>query len=283
MFAQKLSALLLTFVMLFLLSNCNGNKETDTLQENSTTVSGEASVSVTENTSQQNADALSGEAHSPSETLSTSAPEVADPSVWTKSEIIDAYKNAAQKSNSTAKSEQTITFEKISVNNEELGGVFDFVKTIMTKLLANNSTETIGITGGYANLVESDVKSAKAYTVGNNTAIELVMNEQTDGAKSDKLSGTVGHAISTVGDISEVTAQLNDLGLPIKISDEHTSIHYTDPVVKVIIGPDGNIIKGTWSYTVEIRLEDYKVGKSNVENTSVVLNNVIKVNGGFGN
>lgn len=283
MFAQKLSALLLTFVMLFLLSSCNGNKETDTLQENSTTVSGEASVSVTENTSQQNADALSGEVSSPSETLSTSAPEVADPSVWTKSEIIEAYKNAAQKSNSTAKSEQTITFEKISVNNEELGGVFDFVKTIMTKLLANNSTETIGITGGYANLVESDVKSAKAYTVGNNTAIELVMNEQTDGAKSDKLSGTVGHAISTVGDISEVTAQLNDLGLPIKISDEHTSIHYTDPVVKVIIGPDGNIIKGTWSYMVEIRLEDYKVGKSNVENTSVVLNNVIKVNGGFGN
>lgn len=283
MFAQKLSALLLTFVMLFLLSSCNGNKETDTLQENSTTVSGEASVSVTDDTSQQNADALSGEVSSPSETLSTSAPEVADPSVWTKSEIIDAYKNAAQKSNSTAKSEQTITFEKISVNNEELGGVFDFVKTIMTKLLANNSTETIGITGGYANLVESDVKSAKAYTVGNNTAIELVMNEQTDGAKSDKLSGTVGHAISTVGDISEVTAQLNDLGLPIKISDEHTSIHYTDPVVKVIIDPDGNIIKGTWSYTVEIRLEDYKVGKSNVENTSVVLNNVIKVNGGFGN
>ena len=98
---------------------------------------------------------------------------------------------------------------------------------------------------------------------------------------SDSFGGTVGHAITTVGDINIVADQFNDLGLPIEISAENTVIRYTNPVVKVLIGPDGKIINGTWSYTVEITLNDYYVGKSPVETTTVVLDNVITVNGGF--
>lgn len=198
-----------------------------------------------------------------------------------EAEIIEFYKKAAEKSNKSAKSEQVITLKDISINNGQFEGVIDFVMPIMSKLLSNNSTEKDGITGGYKNLTANDVRSVKSYTSGGNTVIEMVMKEQTAGAHDDALSGSVGHAITAVGDIGVVTDQLNDLGLPIEISDKNTSISYTNPIVKVVIDKNGNIVKGTWSYTVEIKLNDYKVGNSTVETTSVIMDNVITVNGGF--
>lgn len=199
----------------------------------------------------------------------------------TNAEIVDLYKKAAQESNPTVKSEQKITLSDISINNGQFGSGMKFVKSIISVFLNNNSKETNGITGGYANLNEADVREAKIYKVGSNTAIEMVMHEQTDGANSNSLGGSVGHAISTVGDIGVVTAQLNDLGLPIEISEKDTTIHYTKPTVKVLVDPNGKIIKGTWSYTVEIRLNNYKVGGTTVDNTSVIMDNLITVNGGF--
>ncbi len=199
----------------------------------------------------------------------------------TKAEILEMYKKAAQKSSAGAKCEQVITLSDISINNGQFSSGMKFVKSIISVFLNNNSTEIEGITGGYKNLAESDVYEVKIYKVDNNTAIEMVMHEQTDGANSDSHGGSVGHAISTVGDISVVTAQLNDLGLPIEISEKGTAIHYTKPIVKVLIDPNGKIIKGTWRYTVDIRLNNYKVGGTTVDNTSVVMDNVITLNGGF--
>lgn len=280
MICKKIFTLILGLLMVLSLTACQKNNSADAPAENSTNQIREESSDSASNDSETGT--VSSSVDNPESTVSTSNILSADdPSMWTKAEIVDAYKKAAEKSNMTAKSKQTIALSDISVNNGEFSGVFQFVKPIISKLLANNSTETVGITGGYANLVESDVYKAKAYAIGNNTAIEMVMLEQTDGARGDALSGTVGHAISVVGDIGVVTDQLKDLGLPIEISDEHTSIHYTNPVVKVLIDSDGKIINGTWSYTVDIRLNNYNVGKTTVDTTSVVMNNVITVNGGF--
>lgn len=223
----------------------------------------------------------SGVDNSETATEVTESVSSANPEAWTKSEIVEAYKKAAEKSNNNVKSEQIINLKNISINNGQYEGVIDFVMPIMSKLLSNNSKDTEGITGGYKNLVESDVSNAKAYAVGDKIAIEMTMRNQVDGAKSDPLSGSVGHAITAVGDISAVTKQLNDLGLPIKLSDKDTSIHYTNAKVKVLIDKDGNIVKGTWSYTVDIRINNYMVGNSTVESTSVLMDNIITVNGGF--
>lgn len=266
--------------MVLFLTACQRDNSENSTAENSTNKISEESSDSALNDSKLSTSSSSVDNQGATVSVST-VPSADDPSVWTKAKIVDVYKKAAEKSNMTAKSKQTITLSDISVNNGEFKGVFQFVKPIISKLLANNSTEINGITGGYKNLVESDVNKAKAYKVGNNTAIEMVMLEQTDGAHGDALSGTVGHAISVVGDIGVVTDQLKDLGLPIEISDEHTSIYYTNPVVKVLIDSDGKIINGTWSYTVEIKLNNYNVGGTTVDTTSVVLNNVITVNGGF--
>ena len=81
--------------------------------------------------------------------------------------------------------------------------------------------------------------------------------------------------------INEMEAQLKEKGLPIDISLENTVLTYTNPVIKVLIDDNSNIVKGTWSCTVEISLSDYKFAGSAVDSTVVVLNNKIVVNGGF--
>ena len=207
----------------------------------------------------------------------TTAVTAKNPAELTKAEIVEMYKKAAIKSHSSVISKHSVEITKIIINGEELGSGFDFVKKIINSFISNNTEDSEGITGGYKNLVESDAVSARAYAVGDNTVIEMTMKNQTDGAKGDIHAGSVGHAIDVVGDISVVTNELTELGLPIEIPSESTSVHYTDAAVKVLVDGNGNIIEGTWSYTVEIRLKDYKVFGADVESSSIIMNNVISV------
>ncbi len=302
MMNRKFISLILSFAVIFSLTACGNDDSTVTPEKTTAAIdlTEEYTEATTEKASEENT--LTAEAAVESSTTeeasddvpssvaditNTASPEVSVTSAkslaeWSNSEIAQAYKKAAVKSASSVKSQQAISLSAVSINNGQYENVIDFIMPIMSKLLANNSTETDGITGGYENITGYDIAQAKIYSVGQNTAIEMVMKEQTDGANSDSLGGTVGHAITTVGDIKVVTTQLNDLGLPIEVSAENTVIHYRNPIVKVLIGPDGKIINGTWSYTVEIVLNNYKVGSSPVETTSVVLDNTITVNGGFG-
>ena len=149
------------------------------------------------------------------------------------------------------------------------------VKPIIAKFIESNSTQFDGITGGFENLVSKDVKSAKAYETNDGTVIEMTMVEQTAGAKEDALSGSVGHAITTVGDISEVTGDLSAMGLPLELSEKDTKIYYTNPVVKVVIGADGKITSGTWSYTVEICMNNMKAFGKTVDKASITMENTI--------
>lgn len=165
--------------------------------------------------------------------------------------------------------------KKISINNGEYDNAISMVKPIIAKFIESNSTQFDGITGGFKNLVSKDVKSAKAYETNDGTVIEMTMVEQTAGAKEDALSGSVGHAITTVGDISEVTGDLSAMGLPLELSEKDTKIYYTNPVVKVVIGADGKITSGTWSYTVEICMNNMKAFGKTVDKASITMENTI--------
>lgn len=204
-----------------------------------------------------------------------------DPAEWSAAQIVDFYKNAAIKTNAGAKSMRNISLKGISINNGQYEGVMGFVSSIMDKIISKNSTEVEGITGGFANLVETDAKSAKAYKTDNGTVVEMTMIEQTDGAKDNMNGGTVGHAMSVVGDISVVADQLKSYGLPLELSEKDIKIYYTNPTLKVLIDDSGKIIKGTWSYTVDINMNNYKVFGTAVNSTSVVMENVITLNGGI--
>lgn len=204
-----------------------------------------------------------------------------DVSSWDVQKVVEFYKNAAQKTGTSVKSQQTVELKDISVNNGQLGGMFSFVTPILSSFLSSSVTETDGITGDFSLLTAADVSSAKAYEAENGTAVEITLNSQTDSAASQTRDGSVAHGISVVGDLPSIMSQLKEKGLPIDISLENTVLTYTNPVIKVLIDDNLNIVKGTWICTVEISLSDYKFAGSAVDSTVVVLNNKIVVNGGF--
>jgi hypothetical protein len=199
------------------------------------------------------------------------------PENWPTEKIVEEYKNAARKSNSTAKSTQSISLKNMSVNNGEYANVMDFVGGIMGKFLESNSTVKDGITGGFENLSTQDISSAKAYKQGDDTVIEMYMVEQTSGPKEDANSGSVGHAITAVGDIAVVVNDLSERGLPLELSEEGTKIYYTNPSVKVVVNGNGEIVSGTWFYTVEIKMDNFKAFGQNVSTASIIMDNTITV------
>lgn len=270
---KRTLALLLSVFTVFSLVACQGGDKFDVPE--TTTVSETEEVTDIAVDTPEVTTALSVEIPETTEAPTTDLSD--DPVGWSVEQIVEAYKNAAKKSHSTAKSSKNVEINNISVNGSEI----KFVAPIMSKLIANNSEDEDGITGGFNNLTASDVASAKAYKSGNNVVIEMVMREQVSGAAEGELDGTVGHAIKTVGDISVVTNQLKDLGLPLDFPEENIKIYYTKPVVRVCINNNGEIVNGTWRYTVEIRLNDYKAFGKPVDTTSVIMDNTITVNGGF--
>ncbi|MBQ8227511.1 MAG: hypothetical protein IJZ88_00710 [Clostridia bacterium] len=287
---KKVIALVSSLLMIFSLAACNNNSETGIPAESTTS---DANQSVTDTvsdetdvTSTTSADVSETSVSTESEENSTSAVTTTttttarvsnDPTDWSTERIVEEYKKAALKSHAGTKSQHKIKIEEIKVNGKN----FDGVTKIMDKLLANNSEDKDGITGGYQSLSTKDVKKATAYKSGNNTVIEMNMKDQVSGPHESDKSGSVGHAITVVGDISSVTKQLTDLNLPLELNDKETKIYYTDATVKAVINEDGKIIKGTWEYTVEIRLNNYKAFGQAVDSTSILMINTLTVNGGF--
>lgn len=295
---KKLLVLFLALVMIFTLVGCGKDENTQNPEENSTDnvvedvvediTDGESDVDETEKsddneestTEKEDTSDESSEEESNSSADEESTKLSDDPAQWTKEQIVEEYKKAAKASHSDTKTKHEVIIKEISVNNGQFEGFFDFIMSIMSKFLEKNTEDKDGITGGYNNLTADDVQSAKAYKVGDKIAIELVMKEQVSGMKEPANSGSVGHAITTVGDISDVVNQFKDLGLPLELNEKATKIYYTNPTVKVLID-DGKIVNGTWKYTVEIRMDDYKAFGKDVETTSIVMDNILTVNGGF--
>lgn len=299
--SKRVLAAIFSLIMIFSLTSCK-EKEGESVTQESTTVLNNVvnetvvqsglntevamlnttAVSDVQGTTQTSSSAQTNTSTEASVSTTTKTENVTvkdnnDPGEWSKEKIVEEYKKAAQKTNSTAKSKQSIVLKDISVNNGEYDSMFTVIKPIIGKFIESNSTEKDGITGGFNNLAPQDVRSAKAYKSSEGTVIEMTMVEQTSGAKEDALSGSVGHAITTVGDISQVVGDLDELGLPLELSEEDTKIYYTNPVVKVVIDNDGKIISGTWSYTVEIRMDNFKAFGKNVDTASIVMDNTITI------
>ncbi len=286
MISKRITAIILCLIMVVSLAACgksDGGEAEQTISDVSEKVTTEATdASTTVTTSEAPSDTSDTTAitdnkeTSATQAIATTA-KSDNPEEWTKAQIVEAYKNAAKKTHSSVKSQHKIEMKKVLVNGKEI----DFIVPIMSTMLKNNSTEKDGITGGYNNLTASDVASARAYKNGSALVIEMTMNKQTSGANEDENSGCVGHAITMVGDISVVTKQLEDLKLPLELNEKETRLYYTNPTVKVLIDPNGKIVNGTWQYTVDIRLNNYKALGQPVDSTSVVILNTLTVGGGF--
>lgn len=290
---KRVFAGLLSLIVIFTLSACKVSEETSVTLESTTILNGTVNEVVTDNISntetpivdttiennvQETSQAIITQATTAkAEVVTTESYD--DPVDWSKERIVEEYKNAAIKSTGSVKSSQKIVMKEININDGENAKMMSFIKSVIAKFLESNSTTKDGITGGFENLVPEDINSAKAYKSDDGTVIEMLMVEQVSGAKDDALSGSVGHAITTVGDISTVVTDLNDRGLSIELSEneEDTKIYYTNPVVNVVINDNGEIVKGTWSCTVEICMNNFKAFGKNVDKASIVMENTITV------
>ncbi len=291
--SKRVFAGLLSLIVVFTLTSCKASEETSVTLETTTKLNDIVNEVVTDNilitetpiidttivNNIQNSSQITITQSTTinAEVVTTETDD--DPANWSKERIVEEYKNAAKNSSGATKSSQKIVMKEININGGENAKMMSFIKSIITKFLESSSTEINGITGGYENLVSDDVSTAKAYKSGDGTVIEMLMVEQVSGAKDDALSGSVGHAITTVGDISTVVKDLNDRGLSIELSEneEDTKIYYTNPVVNVVINDNGEIVKGTWSYTVEICMNNFKAFGKEVEKASIVMENTITV------
>ena len=90
---------------------------------------------------------------------------------------------------------------------------------------------------------------------------------------------------TVVGDMKEVEEALPIL--EIRFDDAEIKLHYQNPKLKVKIGKDGTIEKGTWEYQIYITVANLYVGgrrlplSATVESAYGVVDYKITVGGGF--
>ncbi len=290
---KRIIAILMTFLMVFAFASCKDNNhgggktpEVVTNQDGET-VTDKNGEAVTQTVVSNETIAQTTESTSASTTQQESTAALGDPSEWTKEEIVEFYKQAAIKSKTAVKSTQTMTLSEMVVNDGDglLGTLVELATPILKSALKKSSTEFDGITGGYENLVVTDVQTAKAYKSGEYTVVEMTMKEQTDGIHADAFSGTVGHAISVVGDISSVAEALPQFNIDFENSD--IKLHYSNPRFRVKINKDGIVEKGTWNYVVNVTVANLYIAavkfpiEAMVESAHGTVDYEIIVGGGF--
>ncbi len=255
---KKIIAVLTALAMVFAFAACNKNDNKPDETKPTETVSQQETPSENNDAPSTNG---SGETVTSSENQSEPASELVslpdDPSQWTDEQIIEFYKAAAVKSHPNAKHSQTMTLGSLVIG--EGGGVGGFFidKVAMPAIngvLKKNSTDFDGITGGYKDLVVTDAKSLKAYKSGNYTVIEMTMKDQIDGKHGHNMSGTVGHAITVLGDVSVAVAEFPQFKIDTDNAD--IKIHYNSATVKVKINQNGVIEKGTWKYVASVDIKN---------------------------
>lgn len=260
----------------------NAEKEPAYITDNTATPSGGNYVDQSNNNNTPEAPTNDNQQpqNQPQETVDKD--EVSDnPAEWTKEQIVYMYKQAATKTHDTIESSQTMAMPKMVVNDGDgaLGFFINLITPVINTVLQKQATTYGGITGGYKNLVASDVDTAKAYKEGNYTIIEMRMVEQTDGLYGDPQEGTVGHAINVLGNVATAVEQFPQFD--IKYEEADIKIHYADPIVKVRIDENGMIEKGTWSYMSKIDIKHLAIGSIMVDKAYAEIEYVIVVGGGF--
>lgn len=292
---KKIIAIITAFLMLFAFASCGENKDKE---ENKTeivtdiageAVTDEAGETVTKLVGEsETTEAVSAEDTTVSETTLPSVSLSSDnPAEWTTEEIVEFYKTAAINSKNQKSVEKKNLSEMVVKDGDGwLKTLVEWVTPILVFALEKSESEFDGITGGYENLVPEDVQSAKAYKSGNYIVVEMKMKEQTDGPHGDRYSGSVGHAISVLGDISAVSEALADK-LVIDFDNAKLTLRYTNPTVKVKINDKGIIEKGTWSYTIDVQVANLYVAavrlpfSATVESAYGSVDYTVEVGGGF--
>lgn len=151
-----------------------------------------------------------------------------------------------------------------------LGFVLKLVQGPIDNALAKNSSDRTDIPGNPSGMQASHMKSASAVTNGNYTTITFNVKDQTQGAKADNHSGSVGCAVGTLGNVD---AAIKELGFEVDYTNGKIELTYTDcKVVVKIDNTTGKIVDGSWGYKVNVYANGIKVVGYTVKNLKGVVN-----------
>lgn len=281
---KKCFAFLTVIAMLLTFASCGQTNEpaqvtdeiiTEALTEESISENVVADTHVSNDTT--NATPVSESSSQTEETTS----DAVDPSLWSKEEAVEFYKAAAKKTHPKAKSTQVMVLEELIFNDGD-GALAFFIKILepaIASVIKKNALDFDGITGGFEKLTADDVQNIKAYKSGEYTVIEMAMKPQTDPIHAVATEGSVGHAISVLGDISLVLAEFPQFDVDVENAD--IAIHYVNPTVRVKINKDGFIEKGTWKYTCDPEIRNLDISGIMIKKADAKIDYIITVGGGF--
>ena len=150
-----------------------------------------------------------------------------------------------------------------------LGALLKIAQKPVANALNKNSKDRTDIPGKPSGMKASHMKSASAVTSGNYTTITFNVKDQTQGAKADNHSGSVGCAVGTLGDVDNA---IRELGLSVDYKDGKIELTYTN--CKVVVKIDnitGKIVEGSWAYDVNVYANGIKVSIVSVNNLKGIV------------
>lgn len=287
---KKILAIILAAVLVLSFAACKKNDTNNDTTAGDAQTSGQAAdVSVSDDT------ASSEEASSEVETevvtdkeghtvIETKAPQSSDTKTTTKGNsttpskglntndaaaCIKTYQAAVNATKQFKSGRQNMALKGSITADGSLGALLKIAQKPVANALNKNSKDRTDIPGKPSGMQASHMKSASAVTSGNYTTITFNVKDQTQGAKADNHSGSVGCAVGTLGDVDNA---IRELGLSVDYKDGKIELTYTNcKVVVKIDNTTGKIVEGSWAYDVNVYANGIKVSIVSVNNLKGIV------------
>ncbi len=288
---MRFAALLLAAAMLFSFSACRTNDDGSESSTDESSVTDAANVSESAiETTEPNTD----EPTTDSRTVTRS-----NVSGGTKTETVNVYKGlnstntsrvlkyykAAAANTKSIDATQYMSMKRVDYTprNSFQKGMLTVFTGIASAALTANSKAVTTIPGKYKQIKASDLISANAVAYGNYTIVTLnVRMQQDDQNTKDAHQGPVGRTVGTVGNLDRVFEAMPSV--KVDCSKGSITLKYDDcKVVVKIDNGSGSIVSGTWSYTVDVDIDNIYASIAGSEellitNTGGAVEFVIKTN-----
>lgn len=287
---KKILAIILAAVLVLSFAACKKNDINNDTTASDAQISGQAAdVSASDDT------ASSEEASSEVETevvtdkeghtvIETKASQSSDTKTTTKGDsttpskglntndaaaCIKAYQAAVNATKQFKSGRQNMALKGSITADGSLGALLKIAQKPVANALNKNSKDRTDIPGKPSGMQASHMKSASAVTSGNYTTITFNVKDQTQGAKADNHSGSVGCAVGTLGDVDNA---IRELGLSVDYKDGKIELTYTNcKVVVKIDNTTGKIVEGSWAYDVNVYANGIKVSVVSVNNLKGIV------------
>lgn len=182
---------------------------------------------------------------------------------------IKAYQAAVNATKQFKSGRQNMALKGNITADGSLGALLKIAQKPVANALNKNSKDRTDIPGKPSGMQASHMKSASAVTSGNYTTITFNVKNQTQGAKADNHSGSVGCAVGTLGDVDNA---IRELGLSVDYKDGKIELTYTNcKVVVKIDNTTGKIVEGSWAYDVNVYANGIKVSIVSVNNLKGIV------------